>query len=70
MRVEYLNLPENRVGNEDAGSSLADEPVAGQDIYRRPIQRVRVYSRSQDRKARQNDKSSSQSTTNETGQLR
>jgi hypothetical protein len=53
MSIKYLNLTKSWVGNQDACSGLADEPITSDDIKRRTIQRVWMDSCSNDRKSRE-----------------
>ena len=45
MGVKYLNLTEGRMCDEDASSRFANKPVPSDNIERRTVQRVRMYSR-------------------------
>ena len=46
MRIKYLNLTESWVRHEDTRGRLADEPIPSENVNRRTVQRVGMYSRS------------------------
>lgn len=66
MCVENLYLSKHRVGDEYTRSSLAHEPVASSNVYRRSIQGVWMYRSRDDRKTSKDCQSSAQSTANST----
>jgi hypothetical protein len=53
VRVEHLDLTEERVLDDDTRGGLSDEPVAAGDVERGPVQRVRQDARADDREARE-----------------
>jgi hypothetical protein len=62
MCIKYLHLSKDRVGNEYTGSCLAYEPIPGHYVDWRAVKRIWMDSCGQYRKARQYNKSCSQST--------
>ena len=56
-------MSEDRVCEEDTGSGFAHEPVPGNHVYRRAIQRVRMNRRGEDRETREDDQARSERTT-------
>lgn len=43
MGIEYLNLIQYGVLDNDTCSGFANEPVTGRYVYRGAVQRVRMY---------------------------
>lgn len=51
--IEYLRLAEDRVCDEDTRRCFPHKPVTSNNIYRRPIERIRVYGGCEDRETRE-----------------
>lgn len=62
MGVEYLNLVQYGMLDNDTCSGFANEPVAGRYVYRRAVQRIRMYIARYYRETRKYREACSQST--------